>query len=297
MYHPTDPRSRLGGGSEAVAVGFAPADYIRFYELPPGEVDPHSRTWWARGQNFFLAYSETDAGAVLDRRDQVDEYVVLVPDPDTVIEVQHDRESVAAPGHSLVIIPGGTSRIVVKRGGRLVRLYSVRNTDLAALPVNRASYDQPHPNVAPFVAWPDPPSGFRVRVYSLDVPRAEGRFGRIWRCTTFMVNYLEPNEGPRDPSRLSPHSHPDFEQCSLVLAGDYVHHLRWPWTPDMRQWRADEHERCGAPSVTIIPPPAIHTSQAVAPGTNQLVDIFCPPRRDFSEQPGWVLNADEYPLP
>jgi hypothetical protein len=112
-----------------------------------------------------------------------------------------------------------------------------------------------------------------------------------------MVNFGSGRPGPRDPTNLSPHHHVGFEQYSIATAGDFLHHLRWPWISDSTHWRADEHVQCATPSVAVIPPPATHTSQGVGPGLNRLCDAFCPPRRDFSARRGWVLNADEYPEP
>ena len=99
---------------------------------------------------------------------------------------------------------------------------------------------------------------------------------------TLMVNWFYPDPGPRDPGKMSPHHHDDFEQISLQLAGDYVHHIRTPWTADMTTWRDDDHHHTTSPAMTIIPPPSIHTSQAVGETAHQLIDIFGPPRIDFS---------------
>lgn len=299
MYDKTDPRSQLGASGKAAAhtAGFAPAEYVKFYEIDPQEADDSQKTWYARGQNFIVALTEAEPGARLERRGQVDEYVILLEHKDTAVQVSAGGETKDVPGYSIVMVPPGDSDVVVPDGGRVVRLFSTRSQDLAAKCANAASYAEPHPYIPPFQPWPEPVGGYRIRDYSLDVPPKEGRFGKIWRCTTFMINFFDPHLSPRDTTLLSPHHHDDFEQCSLALDGSYMHHIRWPWTKNMADWREDEHELCGSPSVCVIPPPSIHTSRWLDEERNQLVDIFSPPRVDFSAQDGWVLNADEYPMP
>jgi len=296
MYEVDDPRSRMAnaGGAGGPVSAFGASSYGRFYEAPPQETLGGQRNWYTRGQNFVVCYSEVEAGASLERSGQVDEYVLLLYDREMSATVEANGERVEVPGYSITMIPPGDSRITCHAAGRIVRLITTRSPDVTAKAQNAAHYAGPHPQVPPFQAWPEPTGGFRIRNYSLDVPDQPGRFGKIFRCTTFMVNVFPP-QGPRDVTKLSPHHHDDFEQCSLALHGYYMHHLRWPWTANQHDWRDDEHERCASPSVCVIPPRVIHTSAPSDPDTNVLVDIFSPPREDFSDMPGWVLNADDYP--
>ena len=306
-YSSADPRSQLGTAVPAAGAAAAPyaaskgptqfaaAEYAKFHEMPPSEVSAGARTWYSRGQNFIIAYSEVTAETVFTRKN-VDEYFVILMDKDSKATLSASGEQRDVDGYTISILPPGESSVKVSRG-TVVRVISTRNEDLAAKCSNATAYAVAHPNIPPFQPWPDPPGGYRIRSYSLDVPPKEGRFGRLWRSTTMMINVLPYEPAPRDVMKLSPHHHDDFEQGSLALKGSFTHHIRWPWVANMHSWRNDDHEACPAPSIAVIPPPAIHTSAATDPGGNQLIDIFSPPRQDFSKMPGWVLNADEYPMP
>jgi hypothetical protein len=298
MYDASDPRAKLSSAptNAATFTHYFPSSYARFYAVEAEESSELERTWFARGQNAILAYSEAKAGARFDRKGQVDEWALILPDARTSATIVAGGQRSAISGNSLTFVPPGDSSVVFETDGRVVRLFTTRSQDLAVRCINASLYAERDPNIPPLESWPAPRDGFKIRTYSLDVADQPGRFGRIWRCTTFMINNL-PSFGPRDVTKLSPHHHDDFEQYSLALEGSFIHHMRWPWTVNMQMWRSDEQEFCSAPSVAIIPPPAIHTSRAMAPGANQLVDIFCPPRIDFSLKDGWILNAEDYPMP
>jgi hypothetical protein len=300
-YTSKDLRSQLtpaGATARAVGATVAP-QYFEFAKLEPDEVSDHgTKSWYVRSQTCCVAFSLANAGDSLRRDDQPDEYMVLLPSAESSAVITANGEVHEVTGRAVVVVPPGKSEVAVQASGIVVRLFSNRAEDLLERCRNAEVYAEPDGNVAPFGPWPDPPDGERVRVYGLDgIEADEGRFGRLLRCSTIMVNYFYPDDAPRDPSLLSPHHHDDFEQISLQLEGDYVHHIRTPWTVNMADWRDDDHQPCSSPAVTIIPPPTVHTSQAVHHMRHLLVDIFCPPRRDFSERPGWVVNHDEYPMP
>jgi hypothetical protein len=302
MYSASDPRSTLGGSAPKpdknwVHNSFFGSQLALFYGTKPQVDDSNGKTWISRGQNFVVAYTEGLKDGELLRQTQQDEYAIIIPDADTQVEITTEYGTERLPGYSVVFVPPGRSSVRMLTDGKIIRLVTPNAEDLASLASNAAEFSGEHPNVPPFQAWPEPHGGWKLRWYTLDVAEDPSRFGRIYRCTTFMVNFLAPRIGPRAKDNVSPHHHDDFEQCSLALSGEFTHHLRWPWTTNMHAWRDDEHLYCQSPSVCVIPPPSIHTTTAEGQGVNQLVDIFAPPRMDFSLKPGWVLNADDYPLP
>jgi hypothetical protein len=306
-YDRNDPRSQLTAPSTPTAprAGSGDAAAAPEYHEFVGEPDEVSvlgtRSWIVRSQTTCLVYSQAEVGERLTRVAQPDEYVVLLVStpsrPAAQVVVAAGTETATVTDGAVVVVPPGHSELVVTAAGVVVRVFSSAATDLTGRARNASAHATVHPHTAPFAPWPAAPGGDHVRVYRLaDAPVDPARFGTIYRCRTVMVNVLPPDAGPRDPGKLSPHHHDDFEQLSLQLDGDYVHHIRTPWTTNSAAWRDDEHRAVASPAVTIIPPPTVHTSQGVGDHRHQLIDIFCPPRLDFSGKPGWVLNAADYPL-
>ncbi len=272
-----------------------PPTYADHSKDPPQLTGAGSRTWVTRGANFVVAVSEVKAGTVLSRDGNADEYWVLLPDTGATIEAGGDR--VEAQPESLTVVPPGASRVTASADGRVVRIFSKEATDLAAAAVNAGAYADGAPEVAPLKPWPAPRDGFRLRTYTPFAHDRPETNMRVFRSANLMVNVMTRRSAPRDVAKLSPHAHDDFEQGSLVLEGDYIHHLRWPWGPDMREWRPDEAREISSPSVTIIPARVVHTSRNIGSRRSWLVDVFAPPRMDFSTRPGFVLNEADYPMP
>ena len=300
MYETDDPRSALATATKPDPGGpVATAQYFDFRTLASLDgATADERTAVVRGQNVTLIHTWAADGDDLDNGTLEGELAVLAFDDSPAFDViTPDRGTTRVGGAGLVVVPPGSSRIAVHGAGPLVRLVETGEAAWSGKAANAAAYAENHPRVTLLKRWPEPTGGDKVRVYPLsEVPDEPGRFGRIFRTRAFMVNFLPDSDGPRDPGKLSPHTHDDFEQLSLAVRGEYVHHIRTPWLADSTAWRDDEHVTLGSPSVAIIPPPTVHTSQAHAAGPNKLIDIFSPPRVDFSEKPGWVLNADEYPM-
>jgi len=222
--------------------------------------------------------------------------MVLLPEGVSAT-VSAGAQTVHSEGDSLTVVPPGGSDLVARSDGLVYRVFSRLATDMAGAAGNAALYAEAVPNLAPLQSWPMPVGGYRLRHYPLANYVRQDTVMRLFRTRHLMLNIFLPSKAPRDVRKMTPHSHSDFEQGSLALHGEFIHHVRYPWTPDMTTWREDAHLHVGSPSLIVMPPPVVHTSQSVGVSGMRLVDIFAPPRDDFSLKPGLVCNADEYPLP
>jgi hypothetical protein len=285
----TDP-DRLSASSASF---WGSADEPSFIRFDRPEDNPHGAGALGRGQNFVVEYCELERGSTLSRDQEIDEYLVIVLDEGRGLAIDAADGRTVAVGVAVGIVPAGPTELSALDDVRIVSVFTSRHGDLAGKATNADAYREPNPRVAPLlpVAEGHPP----VQVHRLaDHPEDPRRFGRAFRSRDILVNFINPRIGPRDPSSLSPHVHDDFEQGSLVIAGEYVHHIRRPWTSDISDWRPDRHLECAGPSLFVIPPGQVHTSQAMGAGENLLIDIFAPPRLDLVGRPGFVLNQAIY---
>ena len=265
----------------------------RYYDDQPQAVADGVRSWITRGRNFAIVYSEGEPGKTIANT-FVDEHVVYMVDGR--VKIRAGGEEAILEGESLAIVPPGLNEIELQRGGALVQIVTDAET-IVKLARNAANYADGAPEVAPTEPWPMPIGGYRLHAYSLPGVYASGGMVNAFRTRKLMICPYARFLAPRDETALTPHSHQDFEQASVALEGEWIHHMRTPWTPNRHDWRADNHLEIGSPSTTIIPAGVVHTSQGVAGEGMRLLDVFGPPRVDFSMRPGVVRNAEDYPMP
>jgi len=222
-----------------------------------------------------------------------DEFIILLYGKGATLT--SDGKETTLPARSVIIVPPGNHRIAVDAGLAIVLATSRSDIDVGTAALNAEAYSKPDARVAP-VGEPFANAGGQsgLRIWPIDevpLPRTNPRIKFI-QSATMSINWVE-YQGVRDRKALSPHDHADLEQASLSLAGNFVHHLRYPWTPDGTLWRDDVHAHAGVDSVLVVPPDIIHTSEGSGDGAHLLIDIFAPPRRDFIAR-DWMHNAADY---
>src|SRR5450830_603436 len=241
-----------------------------------------------RGQNF-TAHRFAHAAGQTQLITSSDEILFIFPD--TAAELETVGAIYQIPPHALVIAAPGTVQVRLHTPGNAYALSTATSTPPPEFAVNAAFYQSPDPRVKPVHPTLTSSARAEVRVYPIEqipFPPGNPRL-KLLRTATMSINWVD-YDGPRDRTRLSPHAHADFEQGSLAIAGNFIHHIRAPWTPDADQWQADQHIEAAADSVLIIPPELIHTTEGVGQGRHILIDIFAPAREDFIAK-GWVHNA------
>jgi len=262
---------------------------------PASAASTDARRWTGRGQNFAVSWIRAGASSTSADVDSADEAMLLVLGAPVGISGQ--GTSVQAPARSVCILPAKPWRLDLQPGATCAVITSLRDGAPAGA-LNEAAYAERDARIAPVGPGYRPlRAGHEVRILSIDSVSASKDKPRLkmLQTATLSINWVE-YDGPRDRSALSPHAHKSFEQGSLALAGDFVHHLRVEWGEDANAWREDQHARLGSPSLMVVPVQMIHTSEGVGAGPHLLIDVFSPPRADFIAK-GWVANSGDYAAP
>ncbi|WP_070105924.1 hypothetical protein [Burkholderia plantarii] len=261
------------------------------YDLGPGAI--------ARGQNFFVQWLEGEGGdgAASPEFAAASEHELLLLLPEETgarVRIGHG-EAREVPGRSVCVLPAGEVAVRPAAGGRAVLIASTRADLAPGAACNDGDYAAPDARIAPGDAgYRRTRGGGELQVIRIDeiVPPADKPRLKMLQSDTLSINWVEYQDA-RDRTKLSPHSHTNFEQGSLAIAGEFIHHLRVQWGADANQWREDEHLRAGAASMIAIPVQLIHTTEGVGAGRHLLIDVFSPPREDFIGK-GWIANAADY---
>lgn len=242
----------------------------------------------ARGANFLVEWLDVSAGAT-HRLDSRFETILLLDDIGARISAAGQSETARA--HSVCVLPPGAVDLDFDTAGSAIVL---RTDGFAAGAINAADYAERHARVAPIGTPYSRTGGPLIQVIAVDeikAPAAKPRL-RIVQSATMSISWIE-YSGVRDRSRLTPHNHEDFEQGSLAIAGSFLHHIRAPWGPNANLWLDDVHHTAPARSLTMIPPPLIHTTEGLGEERHVLVDVFAPVRHEFHAQ-GWISNGSLY---
>lgn len=268
--------------------------YRQFWEDEPDRVVGSASQWFHRTQNAVIGYLEGPAGAKLSRVADTDEYFVLALS--SRVRVTAGTESAEGGPGSVFIVPPGDSEVELLEEGSVWTGFTTAAADLLQLCQNETEYEPPVEHIAPVTPMGEPVGGYALRHYDLT---AAPDGPRCFVHRTAMVKFRWPfRQEPRDPEKMSPHDHEDFEQASLFIRGTAVHHMRRHWGRNSREWLPDEHQVVVAPAVAISKPPDIHTTRAVTRGEPVgWVDFYSPVRWDILQTGGMITNDGIYPPP
>jgi len=271
--------------------------YSYFLDQEP-ETLGTNRHWLMRAHNFAVEWIELAPGQTGNEFESMYESLLIAEGGEVhIMSLQSAGRavSVAVPDRAIAIVPAGRHRLSAPAGARLALIASQRADIQGRRVLNTAGCEPPDPRVLPAgVPFRRRQAADGVQVLTLAEVKASPDSPRLkmLQTETLSINLVE-YEDARDRSELSPHSHSSFEQGSLAIAGNFIHHLRVPWGSDANQWREDEHLQARSPSLLVVPVEMVHTTEGVGEGRHFLVDVFSPPRKDFIAK-RLVFNAGDY---